>query len=146
MKTQVKLKATTKEIYDAILTSVIGETKQHCGKDITLEDLNNGYKYRHKVQQGKKIVDTTVHIKKPIENKNVHLSISYPDQNFDMDYSLEAISDKETMITYQQIGSKDTGKESSIQKFLFDHSMKKRLKRMEKYIISNRDKKEETNK
>ena len=146
MKTQVKLKATTKEIYDAILTSVIGETKQHCGKDITLEDLSNGYKYHHKVQQGKKIVDTTVHIKKPIENKNVHLSISYPDQNFDMDYSLEAISDKETMITYQQIGSKDTGKESSIQKFLFDHSMKKRLKRMEKYIISNRDKKEETNK
>ena len=139
MKTQIKIKATAKEIYDAILNSLIGETKQHCGKDITIDDLNKGYKYHHKVQKGKKIIDTTVHIKRPIENKNVHISISYPDQNIDMDYSLNEVSNNETMITYQQTSNKDSNKESSVQKFLFDKTMKKRLRKMEKYIIANRD-------
>lgn len=137
MQTKIKVRASAEELYKTLITSVIMETKQACGKELTEEEINDGYKYRHKISQGKKIIDTTVHIRKPIENKNVHLSISYPDRVIEMDYLLEEADSNQTLLTYTQIDNK-ANKETFFENFFFQKSIKSRIKKIERYILSQR--------
>lgn len=137
MQTKIKVKASAEELYKTLITSVIMETKQACGKELTEEEISDGYKYRHKINQGKKIIDTTVHIRKPIENKNVHLSISYPDRVIEMDYLLEETDGNQTLLTYTQVDNK-AKKESFLENFFFQKSIKSRIKKIERYILSQR--------
>ena len=77
-------------------------------------------------------VDVVVHIRKPQPYKNINIMSAYPDQNYELNYSFEALDDKHTLITYEQINSRNKDKKAGL---LFTWGMRRRFKQMEKYII-----------
>ncbi len=138
MQAKMMLNASAEEIYHTLIASVIGETKQACGKNITEKDLFEGVKYRHKVNVGKKVIDTTVHIRKPVENKNIHISVSYPDKVIEMDYDMQKDGDNKTLLTFTQTNSAEKKEPGYFEKIFFQRSIRSRFKKIEKYIIAQR--------
>ncbi|MBQ6654705.1 MAG: DUF3284 domain-containing protein [Erysipelotrichaceae bacterium] len=135
MKTDYRMKASAQEIYDTLLDSAIAEARFSGGKEITRTDLVNGYKYHRKVRKGGRDQDVVVHIRKPVENRNVHIMTAYPLESYEMDSQLEEIDGGHTMVHYEQINSLNKDRKTSL---IFKWSMKKRLKQMEKYIARAR--------
>lgn len=135
MKVDYKIKASAAEVYDTLLDSALAEARMHTGKQLTREDLNNGYKYHRKVRKGGQDQDVIVHIRKPVENRNVHIMTSYPRESYEMDYQLEEIDEKHTLIHYQQIDSNAKEKKTTL---IFKWGMNRRFVQMEKYITRAR--------
>ena len=108
-----------------------------CGKDITLDDLKNGYKYKKRTKEGKKEVEATVHIKKPEINSLISINISYPNTRYSMVYRLEKIDEKHTLVRYSQVDSTNE-KEGLFTKFWFNITMKRRITKMGNFIKKNR--------
>ena len=131
MKTEFRMKASVEEVYKTLLDSVIAETRMYAGKEISEKDLSSGYKYHRKVKKSGREQDVVVHIRKPVENRNIHIMTAYPQENYEMDYQLEAIDDKHVLIRYEQLNSREKDRKSGL---LFKWGMKRRFKQMEKYI------------
>ncbi len=135
MKVDYRIKASAGEVYETLLDSALAEARTHTGKQLTREDLINGYKYHRKVRKGGQDQDVIVHIRKPVENRNIHIMTSYPRESFEMDYQLEEIDDKRTLIHYQQINSNAKDKKTTL---IFRWGMNRRFVQMEKYITRAR--------
>lgn len=133
MEVLQKIQATRKEIFDILIDSIIAECKMDCGKDITLDDLKNGYKYKKRTKEGKKEVEATVHIKKPEINSLISINISYPNTRYSMVYRLEKIDEKHTLVRYSQVDSTNE-KEGLFTKFWFNITMKRRITKMGNFI------------
>lgn len=132
MKITYRMKASLTDAYNTILDSTIAEVGLYSGKKITAEALANGYKYHRRVKEKGRDVDVVVHIRKPQPYKNINIMSAYPDQNYELNYSFEALDDKHTLITYEQINSRNKDKKAGL---LFTWGMRRRFKQMEKYII-----------
>ncbi len=137
MEVLQKIQATRKEIFDVLIDSIIAECKMDCGKDITFDDIKNGYKYKKRTKEGKKEVEATVHIKKPEINSLISINISYPNTRYSMVYRLEKIDEKHTLVRYSQLDSTNE-KEGLFTKFWFNITMKRRITKMGKFIKKNR--------
>ncbi|MCR5067995.1 MAG: DUF3284 domain-containing protein [Erysipelotrichaceae bacterium] len=131
MKTDFRMKASAEEVYKTLLDSVIAEARMYAGKEISQKDLASGYKYHRKVRKGGQDQDVVVHIRKPEENRNIHIMTSYPLESYEMDYRLEKIDDSHTLIHYEQINSRNKDRKENL---LFKWGMNRRFKQLEKYI------------
>ncbi|MGN1399831.1 MAG: DUF3284 domain-containing protein [Erysipelotrichaceae bacterium] len=132
-----KIQASRKEIFDTLVNSMIAECKMDTGKDITFNDIKNGYKYKKRAKEGRKEVEATVHIKKPEINSRLSINVSYPNSRYLMTYQLDKIDDKHTLVRYSQIDSSKE-KEGLIMRLWFSFSMKRRIAKMGKFIKKNR--------
>ncbi len=139
MEVKYKMKATSKEVYDAVLQSVAEEVKQAIGKDVTAAEIEKGYKYKHKVKYGNLNPEVTTRIKTQV-NKDIYVSTAYPTENVVMECKIEPVDEKTTLVTYSQTRS-STDKEGIA--FINNMVLKKRLKNIEKYIIQTRNQKAE---
>ncbi|MBO4219116.1 MAG: DUF3284 domain-containing protein [Erysipelotrichaceae bacterium] len=135
MKTDFRMKASVQEVYGTLLDSVIAEARMYAGKQISEKDLASGYKYHRKVRKSGREQDVVVHIRKPVENRNIHIMSAYPQESFEMDYLLEKIDDTHTMIHYEQTGSREKDRKAGL---LFRWGMKRRFKQLETYIRRSR--------
>ena len=131
MKTTYRMKASITDAYNTILDSTIAEVGLYSGKKITAENLANGYKYHRRVKEKGRDVDVVVHIRKPQPLKNINIMSAYPDQSYELNYNFEKLDDKHTLITYEQINSRNKDKKAGP---LFKWGMRRRFKQMEKYI------------
>ncbi len=134
MEVTYKMKATSKEVYDAVLQSVAEEVKQAVGKDVTVAEIEKGYKYKHKVKYGKLNPEITTRVKTQV-NRDIHISSAYPSENIVMECKMEPVDEKTTLVTYSQTSSSAQKERLT---FVNNMVLKKRLKNIEKYIIQTR--------
>ena len=135
MKTEFRMKASVGEVYQTLIDSTVAEARMYAGKEITESDLASGYKYHRKVKKNGREQDVVVHIRKPVKDRNLHIMSAYPQESYEMDYQLEALDQKHTLIRYEQINSRQKDRKSTP---LFKWGMRRRFKQMEKYITRAR--------
>jgi len=138
MEYKTVLKVSSEEIYNIIIASIIGETNQATGKNITEKDLSSGYKYKRKITAGKKTIDVTTHIRKPIVNKKIQLNVDRQDNQYEMIYQFNAIDENRTEVVYTQTDKYKV--KNPLQKLQFHLGMKKKFKQIEKYIAKQHKK------
>ena len=130
------LNVTAHELYTALLEQSIAEIKQITGKELTIEELEKGYKYTAKKQVGKEIKDATVHFKKTEPDRRIHVAYSLERYFYEMNYILTPLSENTVEFSYSQTMNNE--KMNFIQKMMFENKMKRWMKALETVILNKR--------
>lgn len=130
------LNVTAHELYIALLEQSIAEIKQITGKELTIPELEKGYKYKAKKKIGKEVKDASVHFKKAEPDRRIRVTYSLEQYFYEMNYVLTPLSDSSVEFSYEQTMNNE--KMNFIQKFLFVNKMKRWMKALERVILDKR--------
>lgn len=130
------LNVTAHELYIALLEQSIAEIKQITGKELTIPELEKGYKYKAKKKIGNEVKDASVHFKKSEPDRRIHVTYSLEQYFYEMNYVLTPLSDSSVEFSYEQTMNNE--KMNFIQKFLFENKMKRWMKALERVILDKR--------
>lgn len=133
------LKVTAHEFYETMLKQICADVNDKIKKDLTVEQISKGYKYRVTKTQGKKSVESTINVHAPVLDKKISVSNFSQNVLFTMTYEIEALEPELTKVTYIQETTNDKN-EGKLTQWLLQRNTKKRFKAFEKYILSNRNK------
>lgn len=128
---------TPHECYLALLEQSVAEIKQKTGNDVTVEDLEKGYKYKVKKKVGKDIKEASVSFGKTVADRRISVHYLIDSDSYEMNYDIKKLADDRVELTYSQI-MKNEKPLNFIEKFIFERRLKKWLKLIEKDRIKRR--------
>ena len=129
---------TPHECYTALMEQSVAEIKQRTGNDVTIEELEKGYKYKVKKKVGKEVKDASISYSKPVVDRRITVHYMLENDSYEMNYDIKKLSDNKVELTYSQL-KKDEKELSFIDKFIFERRIKKWMKLIEKEMIKRRN-------
>ena len=133
------VKLTPHECYTALMTQSIAEIKRKTGKELTVEELEKGYKYKVKKKVGNDVKDASVHFSRPDRDRRITVHYSLENSFYDMNYEFREIEPGKTEVTYSQI-MKNEKKLNFIEDLMFRSRVRRWLKLIEREMIKLRKK------
>ena len=130
------LNVTAHELYTALMEQSIAEIKQVTGEQLTISELEKGYKYKAKKRVGKEIKDASVHFKKTEPDRRIQVTYSLEQYFYEMNYVFTPLSESRVEFSYNQTMKNE--KMNFIERFSFESKMKRWMKALEKSILSKR--------
>lgn len=132
-----ELKVTREEFYNTLLGSMVEDINGKFKKELTISDLESGYKYTVKTTRGKKETRATIRITTPRKGYSVATNYYSEGVSYNMQYDIEDLQDHIKVIYKQENGN---NKEGFLNRQLVKKNIKSRFKEFEKYIIKQRKK------
>ena len=136
---------TPHECYLALMEQSVAEIKRKTGKDVTIEELEKGYKYKTKRKVGKDIKEASVSYSKPVVDRRITVHYMLENESYEMNYDIKKLAEDKVELTYSQL-KKDEKPLSFLGKFIFEKKVKKWLRLIEKEMISRRNSMEKAGK
>ena len=121
-----------------LMEQSVAEIKQRTGNDVTIEELEKGYKYKVKKKVGKEVKDASISYSKPVVDRRITVHYMLENDSYEMNYDIKKLSDNKVELTYSQL-KKDEKELSFIDKFIFERRIKKWMKLIEKEMIKRRN-------
>jgi hypothetical protein len=119
------------DFYNTIMLSLAEEVKLATGKDISVSDLQNGYKYKNNIKRNGKWIEGNVSIKRPVLNREIMTTLVIQKATYEMRYIIEELSENSINVTHTQTGPVS---ENYLNRLLFKIKNNNRFKAIEKYI------------